>query len=116
MNNFTPDFSEFILKTVFWMRTDDENSVFNAIFFLTNFYNMKINVESRQKANLICLLTTEIACNAAKAGQDPTFALVYLEKMLKQYPETTDLVLILIAESLPFCSVSFIADILRTCK
>lgn len=99
-----------------WLRTDEVNSFLNASFFLTDLYNLKMNVDSRQKANFICVLTAEIVCNAAKSSQDPTFGLIYLEKMLKKYPETTDLVLILIAESLPFCTVSFIANLLRTCK
>lgn len=116
VNNFNANFFKFITKTVCWLRTDEDNSILNASFYLTDLKNLDINVEFRQKANFICVLAIEIACSGARSGQDPTFVLAFAKEMLKKYPETTDLALILIAESLPFCTVSFIVHFLRVCE
>lgn len=116
MHHFTSDFSNFVTNTICWLRTDEDNLVLNANFYLTDLPNLEINVEPDQRANFICILAIEIACKAAKLGQDPSFAVVYAKRMLSKYPETTDLVLISIAEFLPSCPISFIADFLHTCE
>lgn len=98
------------------MQSNDPVSIVDINHFFSDYETLNKKASENNIHDIICLYYAYISCKLAKHGYDPTLTLETTKILLKKYPATTDIVLVLIAQTLVDCPASYLNVFLTTCS
>lgn len=109
---------EFLMfkQASFSFQGQNSYSILDIDHFLSDYGEFYRIMNDENLNDTVCVYYAYVSCKLAEHGHNPTSALQVTKTLLQKYPATTDVVLVLIAQTLIDCPAQFLNILLLTCK